>query len=231
MEISTRILNKLKPTNIALIVLILMVIGCSTKPFVVSKEKINLSKANEIFIVNHGWHTGIVVNSKLIKSILPDLKNRFSNDTYIEFGWGDKGFYQSKEITSSLTIQAILWPTESVVHAVGFDKHPKIRFSQSDVRPICLNPHQYSKLISFVESSFLKNKYGKIIPSRKGIYGNSQFYQAEGDYYLMNTCNKWTAKALKSADLPISTTFKLTAGSIIGFLDEYEETSNYSACH
>ena len=57
-----------------------------------------------------------------------------------------------------------------------------------------------------------------------GIYGNSQFYKAKGDFHIFNTCNKWTAKGLESAGMKISTTFKLTAGSIMNYLS-MERTS------
>jgi len=40
----------------------------------------------------------------------------------------------------------------------------------------------------------------------------------------MNTCNKWTAKGLKSAGMDISPTFKLTAESIMDYLEEYRQT-------
>ena len=73
-------------------------------------------------------------------------------------------------------------------------------------------------LISFIENSFYKQSNGDIVPLKNGIYGDSQFYKGEGDYYLMNTCNKWTAKGLSSAGMDISTTFKLTAGSIMDYL-------------
>jgi len=52
-----------------------------------------------------------------------------------------------------------------------------------------------------------------------GIYGNSQFYQGAGKYYLMNTCNKWTTKGLKSIGMEISPTFKLTSSSVMNFLN------------
>ena len=40
----------------------------------------------------------------------------------------------------------------------------------------------------------------------------------------MNTCNKWTAKGLKSAGMDISPTFKLTADSIMDYVKEYRQT-------
>ena len=73
------------------------------------------------------------------------------------------------------------------------------------------------------ENSFFRNKKGGVVPLNKGIFENSQFYQGEGDYYLMNTCNKWTAKGLKSAGMDISPAFMLTAGSIMDYIIEHNQ--------
>jgi len=51
----------------------------------------------------------------------------------------------------------------------------------------------------------------------KRLYDDSQFY-AERRLFLMNTCNKWTAKGLKSAGMDIGTTFTLTAGGVMDYL-------------
>jgi uncharacterized protein (TIGR02117 family) len=210
--------------------LLTLLYGCSTKPYVVGDTPISVTTPQEISIVSHGWHTGFVIPAETIISRLPQLKKRFPNTPFIEFGWGDKGFYQAKEITSGLTVQAIFWPTESVVHAVSVPKKAELYFSNSDVQIICLNKKQYSQLVAFIENSFLKDTDGNIIKLKNGIYGNSQFYRGEGDYYLMNTCNKWTAKGLKSAELDISTTFKLTASSIMDYLVNNNQVLTNHSC-
>lgn len=210
----------------------LLLSACSTKPFIIKSTDISHSSSNEIYIVSHGWHTGFVVPANTITKQLPQLKERFSQTPFIEFGWGDKGFYQAKEITSGLTIQAIFWPTESVIHAVAVPESTKLYFQNSQVETLCLQAKQYSKLIRFIEKSFYKDGNGNIIPLKHGIYGDSQFYQGVGHYYLMNTSNKWTAKGLSSADMDISTTLKLTASSIMDYLSEKNEalTSSSRGC-
>jgi len=206
--------------KISIFVCVLLVSACSAKPYIVNSTNITVSSSREVSIVSHGWHTGFVVPADTITKQLPQLKERFNGAQFIEFGWGDKGFYQSVEITSGLTMQAIFWPTESVVHAVALAEKAEIHFPNSDVKTFCLQNKSYAKLISFIENSFYKESNGDIVPLKNGIYGNSQFYKGEGDYYLMNTCNKWTAKGLSSAGMDISTAFKLTAGSIMAFLSE-----------
>ena len=214
---------------VAAIFFVLLLSACSTKPHIVNSTDIHIASVTEISIVSHGWHTGFVVPAKTITKQLPQLKERFSDTPFIEFGWGDKGFYQAKEITSGLTVQAIFWPSESVIHAVAVPEPVEIYFSNSDVITFCLQGKQYARLISFIENSFYKESNGDIVSLKNGFYGNSQFYKGEGDYYLMNTCNKWTAKGLSSAGMDISTTFKLTAGSIMDYLsDEKNALKNSS---
>lgn len=80
-----------------------------------------------------------MVPSETITARLPQLKKRFASAPYLEFGWRDKGFYQSEEITSSLTFQAIFLPTESVIHVVEVTESAENYFPHSEVTTICLN--------------------------------------------------------------------------------------------
>ncbi len=209
---------------------LLLLSACSAKPHIIKHTDITVSSSKDVYIVNHGWHTGFVVPAETIQKQLPQLKDRFENTPFIEFGWGDKGFYQAQEITSGLTVQAIFWPTDSVIHAVAVPERADGYFSNSHVEVLCLNNKQYSLLISFIENSFYRDSNGKITKLKKGIYGNSQFYKGVGDFYLMNTCNKWTAKGLRSAELDISTTFKFSAGSIMDYLSEHNKALTRRSC-
>ena len=87
-----------------------------------------------------------------------------------------------------------------------------------------------SLLLAFIEQSFLRDSEGQIIESSGSVESDSQFYRAEGDYYLWNTCNNWTAKGLKSAGQGISPTFKITAGSVMAYFTKHKE-ENTVACN
>lgn len=213
-----------------LIFYFLVITGCSVKPLVVHESKILVSEPKEIYVVSHGWHTGFVVPAETIKSQLPLLAKRFKKFSYLEFGWGDRGFYQAQEITSRLTLQAIFWPTESVIHVVAVPTLPDIYFGLSEVEVLCLDQKQYSSLISFIVHSFYKGENGNIVSLKNGIYGESQFYEGEGSYYLMNTCNKWTAKGLESAGFDITPIFKLTADSVMSFISRQKGQSINRPC-
>ena len=202
-------------------IVILSLSACSSKPYVVlpGKEAGDSGK-KRIYVVSHGWHTGFVVAAEDIQARLPQLKQRFGDSPNLEFGWGDKGFYQAKEITTGLTLRAVLWPTKSVVHAVAVPQTVKEYFPHSTIETICLGSSEYSSLLTFISNSFYKDQHGEIVALKNGIYGDSQFYAGVGDYYLMNTCNKWTAKGLKSAGMDISPLFKLTASSVMNYIQD-----------
>ena len=204
--------------NVILLIIIILA-GCSAKPYVVSyAEKFEGSAQNEVYVVSHGWHTGFVIPAPEIQGVIPELEQRFGNTPYIEFGWGDKGFYQAKETTLGLTLRAIFWPTESVVHSVAVPQKVEEYFSNSEVAKLCLSDGELSALIGFISSSFYRDRSGNLLELQKGIYGDSKFYIGVGDFYLMNTCNRWTAKGLKSIGMDISPTLKLTAGSVMSYL-------------
>ncbi|MES9990968.1 MAG: TIGR02117 family protein [Candidatus Thiodiazotropha sp.] len=195
--------------------------GCSLKPQAVDHSSEYSAKGNhEIYVVSHSWHTGFVIPSEEIYKSIPALEERFGDSPNIEFGWGDEGFYQAKEITTGLTIRAIIWPTESVVHAVAVPENVAGYFNNSEAAKVCLSEDELESLVQFISASFYKDKNNQVTALKKGIYGNSQFYKGAGDYFLMNTCNSWTAKGLKSVGMDISPIFKLTAGSIMSYLAE-----------
>ena len=202
-----------------ILLIIIILAGCSAKPYIVSyAEEFEGSGQNEVYVVSHGWHTGFVIPAPEIQRVMPELERRFGNTPYIEFGWGDKGFYQAKETTLGLTLRAIFWPTESVVHSVAVPQKVEEYFSNSEVAKLCLNDGELSALIGFISSSFYRDRSGNLLELQKGIYGDSKFYSGVGDFYLMNTCNRWTAKGLKSIGMDISPTLKLTAGSVMNYL-------------
>ena len=201
------------------LLLVLMLAGCSGKPYVVeTAPDAGAIRSNKIYAVSHGWHAGLVVPADQINLVVPELKRRFGDVAYYEIGWGDKGFYQSKEITTGLTLQAMFWSEGAIIHVVAVPYAPAKYFSQSEVLDTCLTAQETASLGTFVANSFAHDSAGHVAPLANGIYGNSQFYDGEGRYYLLNTCNKWTAKGLHSAGLGVSPMFKLTSGSVMSYL-------------
>ncbi|SFD13664.1 TIGR02117 family protein [Pragia fontium] len=219
----------LKAFHLLFVATVFFLTGCSSLPSVVtSLPESENTVSHQAYIVSHGWHTGIIVPAKKMNVYVPSLSDRFSDGNWYEFGWGDKGFYQAQEVTSGLTLQAMFWSSGAVMHVVSVPTNPQQFFRESDVFGIQLTDNQLNSLMRFIANSFEKDEQEKIIPLKRGIYGNSQFYAAVGRYYILNTCNKWTAKGLKSAGMDISPTFKLTSSSVMDYLKDNQVNKQHA---
>ena len=71
--------------------------------------------ALSVYLVNHGWHTGIVFRrADIARAIWPEADD-FPTAEYLEVGWGDSDYYQSRNPGAWLALKAALWPTPSVL--------------------------------------------------------------------------------------------------------------------
>ena len=207
----------------SLFILVLFALAsCSTLPKAVEPNSAlqYCSGKDEVYVISHGWHTGIAIKAADLNKLIPALAIRFPHVKYYEIGWGDAGFYQANEITTQLTLRALFWSSGSVLHIVGFSDNPKQYFYQSKVQEIKMGHENYVDLLEFIQSSFQTDLSKNIIREKHGIYDDSQFYTGVGTYHLFNTSNKWTAKALYSAGLNISPMLKLTSASVMNSLEQ-----------
>ena len=196
----------------------LVLCSCSTLPKVVRTGHGTSRETNppHAFVVSHGWHTGIIVDAGRLNALLPELAGRFPSAQYYEIGWGDAGFYQSRRISVALALRAVSWPDDTVVHVVAFRGNPGEYLKGSEVLPIAISGAGYQSLLAYLASSIRQSPGGHIRALGKGLYGDSEFYEGVGKYYLLNTCNTWTAKALASSGFFSGrSAFKLTSSGVM----------------
>jgi uncharacterized protein (TIGR02117 family) len=157
-----------------------------------------------IYLVSHGWHAGIVLRrADIPDSIWPGVGD-FPDAQYLEVGWGDMDYYQTPDPHMGLIIKAALLPTASVLHIVGFSGPAPAYFPYSAIIRIELSSAGFEHLSRTIAESFAKDRDGNATSLGPGLYGNSRFYLSRESYHLFNTCNVWTARALRAAGLPIA---------------------------
>lgn len=178
-----------------------------------------------VYIVANGWHAGLVVPAQAVNGVLPALEKRFPTASHYEIGWGDIGFYQAKDVTVGLALQAMFASKGAVMHVVAVPDVAKF-IQGSDVVPLCVDAASYQRMAALIANSFARTADGAPIAAGAGIYGDSAFYQATGSYSLINTCNRWTATVLQAGGLELSPRLSLTASSV---LRAARSTSNNSA--
>jgi uncharacterized protein (TIGR02117 family) len=159
---------------------------------------------NTIYLVSHGWHAGIVLRRAEIPDSVWPAPGDFSDAQFLEVGWGDMDYYQTPDPHMGLILKAVLLPTTSVLHIVSFSSPVPVYFPYSEIIRIELSSAGFEHLSGTIAASFARDEAGNITSLGHGLYGNSRFYLSRETYHLFNTCNVWTARALRAAGLPIT---------------------------
>ncbi len=207
----------------ASIALCVLSASCSTLPRAVTTNTASRPAANSsrsFHVVSHGWHTSIIVPARDLDARMPELTRRFHGCGYYELGWGDAGFYQARDVTAGLAMQAMFASPGTVVHVVAFDQKPAEFFPHSRTLPVSVRADGYDRMLDYLRSSFTNDAAGHIISRGPGLYGDSGFYSGVGRYHLFNTCNKWTAKALHSAGLEIDPSVTLRSAGVMAAVEK-----------
>jgi hypothetical protein len=90
----------------------------------------------------------------------------------------------------------------------------------SEVVEVSVPQTGYEKLLAFVAGSFGRTAGNGVIKLGPGLYGNSWFYRAEGDFSTFSTCNTWVAKSIETTGFPISGNTTITAEGLLSQLRE-----------
>ncbi|CAN5371458.1 TIGR02117 family protein [soil metagenome] len=166
-------------------------------------------KGIEIYVGTNGVHTDLVfpiVNEHIDWRELIPLKDFPQVDTtyrYIAMGWGDKGFYIQtptwQDLTFNIAFKALFLATPAAMHITYLRNAPKYKDNYVEIR---IRDQEYIKLINFITPYFQSNEKGELLLIPEARYRiNDNFYEAHGNYHLLNTSNNWTNSALKSAGI------------------------------
>ena len=168
----------------------------------------------KIYLTTHGWHTGIVLPvAPIPDGLWPELLD-FSGQRYVEVGWGDEGFYRSKNVSAMEALKAALVPTKSVLHVVGFKSGIEEYFARSGIVEFAVSEEGFLGLVDYIHDTIERRGVRRAPLLGPGLYGMSGFYAAQGQYTLFNNCNHWVARGLRRAGIDVDPSDALTAGSV-----------------
>lgn len=185
----------------------------------------NLFPADEtaerpVWVVNHGWHTGLVIGQAELRAAMLEIKpinpqaaerlrwltTRYPGAEWLEIGWGDAAFYQQtptvEDVDVLLGLKALIVPTDSAMQVVPGWGPPTAAFPNSDQIRLPLSPDGFQRLVAKLADTVSAEDE----PPQLGtaLYGSGHFYPAEPSYHLFRTCNHWIAGLLRMAGVPAS---------------------------
>lgn len=177
-----------------------------------------------IYVVKRAWHTGVAIAAA-------DWPNRewavlaeFSDSDYLEFGWGDARYYQAEQESWWMAIRAALWPTSSVIHAIGIRSPIAENIHADDVVEVRVSVAGLRRMADVIEREFSQSA-----PVPTPVVSNAaprpnHFYSARRKFFFPRMCNWWIATRLEEASCPIEPWTVITATRIMrearGFADE-----------
>lgn len=156
-----------------------------------------------IYVVAHADHTGIAVPRAAIPAGLWPESRDFPQAEYLEVGWGARDYYMGRDQGFWGTLKAALGQTASVLHVAGFRGPPADFFRSNEIVELAIPDEGFERLVRYVHDAYERTGASPVAPLGPGLYGDSRFYPAWERYYLFNTSNAWTARALRAAGLPV----------------------------
>ena len=172
-----------------------------------------------IQVASNGWHTAIVVPAPALAAtgLLPETAD-FPDAAFLEFGWGDRVYYPAKEKTLGMTLAAALTPTPAVMHMAGLAAPPDHRGTGLEVVSVALTEGGFLNLVEALAAGFERPGGARARAISRGLYPDSRFYNALGEFHLFNTCNTWTARMLRAGGVALSPAGIVTADGLMARL-------------
>ena len=163
-----------------------------------------------IFVRTNGIHTWVMMpaaNAQMDwRPYAPaeHLRDPRRAGNYLAFGYGNREFYLNTPTWGDLSVRSALGAAfgrgSSLMH-VEHARHPRPDEHQ---RPVTLTAEEYRRLVTYVRASFRLDPGGRTMPLiGRGYSAADMFYEANGSYNLMLTCNEWTGRALRAAGVRI----------------------------
>ena len=157
----------------------------------------------EVYIVNLGWHTGILMRSDRVSESLSSLLPEFAASPIVEIGWGDERFYRGSGYSIWSGIRAAFFSRSSALHVAGYASLSQAGLHHLEVVRLYLSQSGMERLCEKIVTSLARNNDGKIIRLGDSLYGKGSFYKAKGNFSISHTCNSWTSEAIQSAGCSI----------------------------
>jgi uncharacterized protein (TIGR02117 family) len=198
----------------AALLFVALALGCASAP---AKREPGRQDplAYRVWVVDHGWHTAIVVRLRDVDSTIWPEASDFAGAAFVEVAWGDREFYMGERPSGWLAVKAAFFTSGSALHVAGFSAPMASYFAASDVVEVPVSRGGLDAMTRMFHDEYQRGDDSRPIRLAPGLYGVSWFYAARSRYHLFNTCNTWVARALRAAGLEVTPAGVVTAGGVM----------------
>jgi hypothetical protein len=156
-----------------------------------------------VYVIEAGWHTEIGLETSRLTAPLASIMADFPSAHALTFGWGQREFYMDPNPSFAVMLRAA-FPGPSVMLVRPLAIPPSLALAPPErVVTLYTSPNGMGCLCDFIWWSFAKDAAGAMVRAAPGPCDGCEFYDSGGTYDLNDTCNTWTARALRAAGFPI----------------------------
>lgn len=161
-----------------------------------------------VYACDNGVHADLVVP---VSAADTDWRAIFTPDSFtgpvapfdhIGLGWGSRDFYVNTprwaDVDVATSVKSVLWD-ETVLH-VEYRPRPK---AAEQCRQWRVDAAAYGRIAGFIRDT-LRLSQGRPVQAAPGYGARDTFYVANGRYTILETCNQWTARALRLGGAPVA---------------------------
>ena len=165
-----------------------------------------------IYVVRRGWHVDVGLDAAALTPPLAAMRRDFPTARFLVFGFGDRQYLLHRGADSSDTARA-LWPGPALVLVTGLTAPPADAFGADHVIKLSIGVSGARQLQEYLWRSLAASRAGPQ-PLASGPYPGSYFFEANGRYSALHTCNTWVAEALAAAGLRVQVAGVVFAGQV-----------------
>ena len=162
-----------------------------------------------VWVESNGVHTDFVVPTR---SATIDWEERFPIEwfpelarpcDFVAIGWGDRGFYLEtpdwSDLRFSVAFKAAFFLGSAAAHVEWIPYEPE---PGEGCRKLVLTEAQYRRLVDYLLATFQRDEAGRFRHiDHRGYNTRDAFFEANGTYSLIRTCNEWTGAGLDAIDV------------------------------
>lgn len=173
------------------------------------------SDLHYIYLIHEDWHTSILIAAPPLLAHSEKLALDFSNPQFIRVGWGDGDYFTGKSKHWTTAAKALVASNYSALQVMAYRTDPRSRMAAGTIIPLAISDAGMRELTAYIDESIAMNEQGLAIHLDPAVPDSNLFYQSTVHYSAITNCNTWSSRALKRAGLPINSTLRLTAKSVV----------------
>jgi uncharacterized protein (TIGR02117 family) len=169
----------------------------------------------ELHLYSNGYHSDIGAPASIFPADHP-LRRLYPEAENFLIGWGDRAFYRTDGTDILLGLDALIPPSPSVLH-IAYDAAPASAYlGPNDDSAVAVSREGAARFVAYVDRYLVLDREGNAVISSEGkVLGHSSFLRSRGSFHLLNVCNQWMARALRTAGVDVNHRAAWLAGPLI----------------